>query len=152
MQAANDDDGEPAAKLLVRTAAQSVRVPAARLDLLMDRVGELVSAQSRLSQLAQQDGGVASGAPDARPATNIANVPIIILLPVPVESARSGGGECNDVGDCAKPVRPYCRPPPPRDDQRRRCTMPTPCRAHFARVIRADRRCRPSADAGGRAR
>lgn len=58
-QAANDDDGEPAAKLLVRTAAQSVRVPADRLDLLMDRVGELVIAQSRLSQLAQQDGGVA---------------------------------------------------------------------------------------------
>ncbi len=36
-------------------AAESVRVPADRLDELMDRVGELVIAQSRLSQLA--DGG-----------------------------------------------------------------------------------------------
>jgi two-component system chemotaxis sensor kinase CheA len=33
-------------------ADESVRVPAARLDSLMDRVGELVIAQSRLSQLA----------------------------------------------------------------------------------------------------
>ena len=33
-------------------AAESVRVPAERLDELMDRVGELVIAQSRLSQLA----------------------------------------------------------------------------------------------------
>ncbi|MCV0415628.1 MAG: chemotaxis protein CheA [Brevundimonas sp.] len=33
-------------------AAESVRVPADRLDELMDRVGELVIAQSRLSQLA----------------------------------------------------------------------------------------------------
>jgi two-component system chemotaxis sensor kinase CheA len=37
----------PAAK-----AGESVRVPAERLDELMDRVGELVIAQSRLSQLA----------------------------------------------------------------------------------------------------
>jgi two-component system chemotaxis sensor kinase CheA len=36
-------------------AVESVRVPADRLDELMDRVGELVIAQSRLSQLA--DGG-----------------------------------------------------------------------------------------------
>ena len=33
--------------------AESVRVPAERLDALMDRVGELVIAQSRLSQVAQ---------------------------------------------------------------------------------------------------
>src|SRR5690606_37655877 len=33
-------------------AAENVRVPAERLDELMDRVGELVIAQSRLPQLA----------------------------------------------------------------------------------------------------
>lgn len=37
-------------------ADESVRVPAERLDELMDRVGELVIAQSRLSQLAQGSG------------------------------------------------------------------------------------------------
>ncbi|MBL0375331.1 chemotaxis protein CheA [Rhizobium sp. KVB221] len=37
-------------------AAENVRVPAERLDELMDRVGELVIAQSRLSQLANADG------------------------------------------------------------------------------------------------
>ena len=42
-----------------RPAGESVRIPAERLDALMDRVGELVIAQSRLSQLAHQDGGVA---------------------------------------------------------------------------------------------
>jgi len=46
---------------LARTATaakadESVRVPAERLDELMDRVGELVIAQSRLSQLAQGSG------------------------------------------------------------------------------------------------
>ncbi|MFC3703689.1 chemotaxis protein CheA [Devosia honganensis] len=35
-----------------RTAATSLRVPAERLDELMDRVGELVIAQARLSQIA----------------------------------------------------------------------------------------------------
>jgi two-component system chemotaxis sensor kinase CheA len=40
-------------------AAEHVRVPAERLDELMDRVGELVIAQSRLSQIAHQDGGLA---------------------------------------------------------------------------------------------
>jgi two-component system chemotaxis sensor kinase CheA len=54
-----EDDGQNGAKLPVKPAAESVRVPAERLDLLMDRVGELVIAQSRLSQLAHQDGGVA---------------------------------------------------------------------------------------------
>ena len=43
----------------LKPAGESVRVPAERLDVLMDRVGELVIAQSRLSQLAWQDGGVA---------------------------------------------------------------------------------------------
>ena len=45
-QAANDAARTPA------KAEESVRVPAGRLDALMDRVGELVIAQSRLSQLA----------------------------------------------------------------------------------------------------
>lgn len=40
-------------------AAEHVRVPAERLDELMDRVGELVIAQSRLSQIAHQEGGLA---------------------------------------------------------------------------------------------
>ena len=37
---------------LAKPAAESVRVPAERLDVLMDRVGELVIVQSRLAQLA----------------------------------------------------------------------------------------------------
>jgi len=37
-----------------RAAASSLRVPAERLDELMDRVGELVIAQARLSQIAAQ--------------------------------------------------------------------------------------------------
>lgn len=40
-------------------AAESVRVPADRLDELMDRVGELVIAQSRLSQLADNGADLA---------------------------------------------------------------------------------------------
>ncbi|UUR08328.1 chemotaxis protein CheA [Sphingomonas glaciei] len=40
--------------------ADTVRVPAERLDLLMDRVGELVIVQSRLSQLAQGGTGAAT--------------------------------------------------------------------------------------------
>ena len=44
--------GEPAADHRAARAAESMRVPAERLDELMDRVGELVIAQSRLSQLA----------------------------------------------------------------------------------------------------
>ncbi|KQM92061.1 MULTISPECIES: chemotaxis protein CheA [unclassified Sphingomonas] len=39
---------------------ESVRVPAERLDLLMDRVGELVIVQSRLSQLAHSSGSNAT--------------------------------------------------------------------------------------------
>jgi two-component system chemotaxis sensor kinase CheA len=44
---AGQTQGRPAAKV-----GESVRVPAERLDELMDRVGELVIAQSRLSQVA----------------------------------------------------------------------------------------------------
>ena len=43
----------PAARSTAK-AEDSVRVPAGRLDALMDRVGELVIAQSRLSQLADR--------------------------------------------------------------------------------------------------
>ncbi len=43
----------PAARSTAR-AEESVRVPAGRLDALMDRVGELVIAQSRLSQCANR--------------------------------------------------------------------------------------------------
>ncbi len=52
-------DDPVVARGAIKPAGESVRVPAERLDALMDRVGELVIAQSRLSQLAQQDGGVA---------------------------------------------------------------------------------------------
>ncbi|GAA3704193.1 chemotaxis protein CheA [Sphingomonas cynarae] len=54
-----ESDDPVAARIAAKPAGESVRVPAERLDALMDRVGELVIAQSRLSQLAQQDGGVA---------------------------------------------------------------------------------------------
>ncbi|WHO74295.1 chemotaxis protein CheA [Rhizobium sp. BT03] len=43
---------EPPAAASQAKTAENVRVPAERLDELMDRVGELVIAQSRLSQLA----------------------------------------------------------------------------------------------------
>ena len=42
--------------------AESVHVPAERLDELMDRVGELVIAQSRLSQIAHHDGAMIDSA------------------------------------------------------------------------------------------
>jgi two-component system, chemotaxis family, sensor kinase CheA len=42
---------EPASAKAARGPSESVRVPAERLDLLMDRVGELVIVQSRLAQL-----------------------------------------------------------------------------------------------------
>ncbi|MGV3512898.1 MAG: chemotaxis protein CheA [Novosphingobium sp.] len=45
---ATEAKGSPAS----RPPSESVRVPADRLDLLMDRVGELVIVQSRLAQLA----------------------------------------------------------------------------------------------------
>lgn len=44
--------GEPPSNRVARNSSESVRVPADRLDLLMDRVGELVIVQSRLAQLA----------------------------------------------------------------------------------------------------
>ena len=44
--------GEQAGLRAERSRSESVRVPAERLDLLMDRVGELVIVQSRLAQLA----------------------------------------------------------------------------------------------------
>lgn len=47
--------GKPAPSNLLKRD-ESVRVPAERLDELMNRVGELVIAQSRLAQLAQQGG------------------------------------------------------------------------------------------------
>ena len=56
-------DREPAAAPTGRGTpknGESVRVPAERLDLLMDRVGELVIVQSRLSQLAHSSGGSAA--------------------------------------------------------------------------------------------
>jgi two-component system chemotaxis sensor kinase CheA len=46
----------PAASKSGANAGESVRVPAERLDELMDRVGELVIVQSRLSQLASGQG------------------------------------------------------------------------------------------------
>ena len=48
--AAADTSGAPSAK--TSRQGESVRVPAERLDELMDRVGELVIAQSRLKQVA----------------------------------------------------------------------------------------------------
>jgi len=51
-RAGANPSGNPSAK----PAGESVRVPAERLDELMDRVGELVIVQSRLSQLASGQG------------------------------------------------------------------------------------------------
>lgn len=51
------DATEPAGRAAARVQGESVRVPAERLDELMDRVGELVIVQSRLSQLANSPGG-----------------------------------------------------------------------------------------------
>ncbi len=44
--------GEPVAESKAARSSETVRVPAERLDELMDRVGELVIAQSRLKQVA----------------------------------------------------------------------------------------------------
>ncbi|WP_137679812.1 chemotaxis protein CheA [Aurantiacibacter suaedae] len=46
------DEPAKAAAVTAARGGESIRVPAERLDELMDRVGELVIAQSRLSQLA----------------------------------------------------------------------------------------------------
>ena len=54
------DPATPAAgRTPAKPAGESVRVPAERLDELMDRVGELVIVQSRLSQLAHGGGSAA---------------------------------------------------------------------------------------------
>jgi two-component system chemotaxis sensor kinase CheA len=50
--AAADSRAEPAAEAKAARGGDTVRVPAERLDELMDRVGELVIAQSRLSSVA----------------------------------------------------------------------------------------------------
>jgi len=49
----------PVGRAATKPAGESVRVPAERLDELMDRVGELVIVQSRLSQLANSGGAAA---------------------------------------------------------------------------------------------
>lgn len=48
------DSGKPRPANSPAKAQESVRVPAERLDVLMDRVGELVIVQSRLAQLSNQ--------------------------------------------------------------------------------------------------
>jgi two-component system chemotaxis sensor kinase CheA len=53
---AADTAPTPARRGAGPAAGESVRVPAERLDALMDRVGELVIAQSRLSQIAHGGG------------------------------------------------------------------------------------------------
>lgn len=53
-EAAAVDGGKPRAANSPAKAQESVRVPAERLDVLMDRVGELVIVQSRLAQLSNQ--------------------------------------------------------------------------------------------------
>lgn len=53
---ANRAAGNSSANPSTKPAGESVRVPAERLDELMDRVGELVIVQSRLSQLASGQG------------------------------------------------------------------------------------------------
>ncbi|SFV38358.1 two-component system, chemotaxis family, sensor kinase CheA [Devosia crocina] len=50
---------KPAEKAEEKPAATSLRVPAERLDELMDRVGELVIAQARLSQIAASSSDIA---------------------------------------------------------------------------------------------
>ena len=47
---------QPAAQTDANAAGMSLRVPAERLDELMDRVGELVIAQSRLQQISGESG------------------------------------------------------------------------------------------------
>lgn len=57
--AAHPDAAQPAAADAKHNkAAENLRVPAERLDELMDRVGELVIAQSRLSQLANSSADI----------------------------------------------------------------------------------------------
>jgi two-component system chemotaxis sensor kinase CheA len=59
-QLAHPDPAQPAGASDAKhaKAAENLRVPAERLDELMDRVGELVIAQSRLSQLASSSADI----------------------------------------------------------------------------------------------
>jgi len=59
IEAAADPVNPQAGRASTKPAGESVRVPAERLDELMDRVGELVIVQSRLSQLANSGGAAA---------------------------------------------------------------------------------------------
>ncbi|WP_298675675.1 chemotaxis protein CheA [uncultured Sphingomonas sp.] len=54
--AAANDSAAPATRATAKPQGENVRVPAERLDELMNRVGELVIVQSRLSQLANAVG------------------------------------------------------------------------------------------------
>jgi two-component system chemotaxis sensor kinase CheA len=56
---ANDEAGAGAEGRQARAGGDTVRVPAERLDEMMDRVGELVIAQSRLKQLAASSSDIA---------------------------------------------------------------------------------------------
>ncbi|MGY5808380.1 chemotaxis protein CheA [Rhizobium sp. LEGMi198b] len=69
-------------------AAESVRVPALRLDELMDRVGELVIAQSRLSQLASAsaDIGLRSVSEEIERLSGELRDTMMVLRMVPVAS------------------------------------------------------------------
>ncbi|MFZ0268702.1 chemotaxis protein CheA [Caulobacter sp.] len=56
---ANDESPAASEGRNAKTAGDTVRVPAERLDEMMDRVGELVIAQSRLKQLAASSSDIA---------------------------------------------------------------------------------------------
>lgn len=58
-QAVSPNDEAPAASEGRKASGDTVRVPAERLDEMMDRVGELVIAQSRLKQLAASSSDIA---------------------------------------------------------------------------------------------
>jgi two-component system chemotaxis sensor kinase CheA len=72
-------------------ATESVRVPAERLDELMDRVGELVIAQSRLSQLAgaSTDMGLRSVSEEIERLSGELRDTMMVLRMVPVASLFS---------------------------------------------------------------
>ncbi|MDL2399236.1 chemotaxis protein CheA [Rhizobium mayense] len=72
-------------------ATESVRVPAERLDELMDRVGELVIAQSRLSQLASAsaDIGLRSVSEEIERLSGELRDTMMVLRMVPVASLFS---------------------------------------------------------------
>lgn len=67
-------------------AVESVRVPADRLDVLMDRVGELVIAQSRLSEVASnaRDLGLRSISEEIQRLSNELRDTMMVLRMVPV--------------------------------------------------------------------